>query len=231
MKLAPHIMIVEDEPEIAKCLTAALENGGYYVLGVSNGVQALKAARAKPPDLILLDLGLPDGDGKDVLRRLRTWTSLPVIVLSARDHEIEKVAALELGADDYLTKPFSMAELFARLKVALRHAGPAAGPEGYVYDYAGLKIDLEKRLVKRQEELLHLTPTEYKLLVALAKHAGKVVTQTTLIHEVWGQNSQGNTHYLRIYVQHLRNKLKDDPLNPTYILTEAGIGYRLAVAA
>jgi two-component system KDP operon response regulator KdpE len=221
------ILIVDDEPEIRSFLSAALGSEGYAVDYAETGEEALKFVAAKPPDLVILDLGLPDKDGQEVLAQIREWSAVPIIVLSARDRESEKVEALEKGADDYLTKPFGTAELFARLKVALRHANQTSNLVGPAYEQAGLKVDLDQRLVTLNNIPVHLTPTEYKLLATLAKYPGKVITQTTLINEVWGKNSQGNSHYLRIYIQHLRNKLNDDPLDPTYILTEAGIGYRL----
>jgi two-component system KDP operon response regulator KdpE len=221
-----HVLVIDDEPEIRKLLQTTLENGDYRVTAVASGREGLKLISAKPPDILILDLGLPDMDGQAVLIELRQWSKLPVIVLSAREHEEDKVKALDNGADDYLTKPFGTAELFARLKVALRHAGRQVGG-GSVYHYQQLKVDLEKRLVTLADEIIHLTPTEYKLLAALAKEPGRVVTQSQLINAVWGKNSQGNSHYLRIYIQHLRNKLKDNPLNPTYILTDSGVGYRL----
>ncbi len=224
----PRILIVDDEPEILKFLRLTLEQHGFIIECAENGKIAERIISNKPPDLIILDLGLPDMDGKTLLSVLRDWSSLPVIVLSARDSEDEKVAALENGADDYLTKPFGTSELLARIKVALRHSNHAQGQERSPYNYKGLEIDLDKRTVKLHEENIKLTPTEYKLLAALAKQPGKVVTQNTLINEVWGKNAQGNSHYLRIYVQHLRNKLKDDPLSPCFILTDPGIGYRLA---
>lgn len=223
----PRILIIDDEPEILKFLGLTLEQHGYTIETADSGKLAEKIVAAKPPDLIILDLGLPDMDGKTFLSHIREWSALPVIVLSARDNEAEKVTALESGADDYLTKPFGAAELVARIKVALRHANKMQGQNGGVYIYQGLEIDLDKRLVHLNGEDIKLTPTEYKLLTALAKQPGKVITQNTLINEVWGKNAQGNSHYLRIYIQHLRNKLNDDPLSPRYILTDPGIGYRL----
>lgn len=220
------ILLVDDEPEIRRFLEIELARQGYDVIPVETAALAKRQLNAKPPELVILDLGLPDMDGKDFITEVRGWTSVPIIVLSARDHEDEKIAALEAGADDYLTKPFGAGELMARVKVALRHKQASNAPYE-PFTYKGLKIDLDRRSVSLQGEEIKLTPTEYKLLAALAAQPGKVVTQATLINQVWGKNSQGNSHYLRIYVQHLREKLKDDPLSPVYILTEAGIGYRL----
>lgn len=220
------ILLVDDEPEIRRFLEIELTRQGYEVNPVETGMLAKKAMNAKPPELVILDLGLPDMDGKDFITDVRTWSSVPIIVLSARDQEDEKIAALDAGADDYLTKPFGAGELLARVKVALRHKQATNAPyEPFLY--RGLEIDLDKRTVLFNGEEIKFTPTEYKLLAALAAQPGKVVTQATLINQVWGKNSQGNSHYLRIYIQHLREKLKDDPLSPVFILTEAGIGYRL----
>ena len=230
MNLATKIFIIDDEPEIRIFLSASLEAKGFHVTALGDATSALRLMNAKPADLIILDLGLPDKDGQDVLKELRTWSSVPIIILSARDRETEKVTALENGADDYLTKPFGIGELLARIKVALRHTNRIKGLDDAPYIYQGLKIDLANRLVTLNGHDLRLTPTEYKLLAELAKTPGKVVTQSMLIHAVWGKNSQGNSHYLRIYVQHLRTKLNDDPLDPSFIFTEPGVGYRLAVA-
>lgn len=226
MSVAIKILLVDDEDDIRQFLEVELSRQGYEVDSFDAAKPTLRTLNGKPPDLIILDLGLPDMDGKDFIAEVRTWSGVPIIVLSARDREEEKIAALEAGADDYLTKPFGAGELMARIKVALRRRGSANQPyEPYVY--RGLAVDLEKRMVQLNGEDVRLTPTEYKLLAAMAAKAGHVVTQATLINEVWGKNSQGNSHYLRIYVQHLREKLKDDPLNPIYIMTEAGVGYRL----
>lgn len=227
MSAKPRILIVDDEPEILKFLSLTLEQHGFITECAENGKIAERIIASKLPDLVILDLGLPDMDGKTLLLALREWSSLPVIVLSARNGEAEKVEALENGADDYLTKPFGASELLARIKVALRHSNHVQGQNKSVYNYQGLEIDLDRRIVRLHREDIKLTPTEYKLLAALAKQPGKVITQNTLINEVWGKNAQGNSHYLRIYVQHLRNKLGDDPLVPHYILTDPGIGYRL----
>ncbi len=221
------VLVVDDESEIRRFVEAALKNNGYIPETAEDGKTAIKLVNAKPPELMILDLGLPDMDGKDVIVHLRTWTHIPIIVLSARDQETEKVAALEAGADDYLTKPFGTAELLARIRVALRHASRTEAGEDTIYAHDSLVVDLGNRRITLDGQEVRLTPTEYKLLAALALHPGKVMTQSQLINEVWGRNSQGNSQYLRIYVQHLREKLADDPLHPRFIITEPGIGYRL----
>lgn len=224
----PLILIVEDEPEISRFIETALESSGYDVRVADTGQEALKMAAAHPPELIILDLGLPDIDGKQVIRSLREWSRIPVIVLSARDQEEEKVAALELGADDYLTKPFGMAELLARIGVARRHATRREALSEMQYNFKDLTVDLSRRKAMLRGEEVHLTPTEYDLLSALVRKAGQVVTQAELLREVWGRDSLEHDHYLRIYVQRLRQKLGDNPLYPQYIFTEPGIGYRLS---
>ena len=222
------ILVVEDEPEISRFLETALADNGYAVEVVSTGRAALKICAASPPDLIILDLGLPDMDGKEIIRQTREWSRVPVIILSARDQEAEKVAALELGADDYLTKPFGTQELMARIKVALRHANRREQLDDLVYAFRDLRVDLARRKAVLAGGEIHLTPTEYDLLALLARKAGQVVTHAEILREVWGKNSDEHDHYLRIYVQRLRQKLKDDPLHPAYIFTEPGIGYRLS---
>jgi two-component system KDP operon response regulator KdpE len=223
-----RIIIVEDEREISRFLEAALLAQDYSVDAVSSGRDALKLSAAQPPDAVILDLGLPDIDGKEVIRKLREWSRVPVIVLSARDQEREKVEALELGADDYLTKPFGTQELLARIKVALRHASRREQPAEQTYTYKELTIDLARRKTLMQGEEIHFTPTEYDLLSLLARKSGQVVTHAEMLREVWGRNAEENDHYLRIYIQRLRQKLGDDPLQPEYIFTEPGIGYRLS---
>jgi two-component system KDP operon response regulator KdpE len=224
----PHILIVDDEPQIRKFLRATLTSHEYQVNEAEKAADAIKALTVHPPDLMLLDLGLPDGDGLDVIRELRGWSQLPVIVLSARGQEQDKVTAFELGADDYLTKPFGAAELLARISVALRHARVAASASPELAFHAhGLTVDFAKRLVLVDNLEVHLTPTEYKLLSTMVSHAGKVVTHGQLLREVWGKHTTEQGHYLRIYMQHLRQKLGDDALNPRFLITETGIGYRL----
>jgi two-component system KDP operon response regulator KdpE len=227
MPAKPHIVIIEDEPEISRFLEASLEKQGYGVKTAADAKTGIKISSAHPPDLIILDLGLPDMDGKAVIKTLREWTNIPIIILSARDQEAEKVAALELGADDYLTKPFSTPELLARIKVALRHAVRKENTEEQIYSYHALKVDLLRRRVSLKDKEVSLTPTEYDLLAALAHKSGQVVTQAELLRAVWGKHSEERDHYLRIYVQRLRQKIGDDPLHPQYIFTEPGVGYRL----
>lgn len=189
--------------------------------------EAMQAATAHRPDVILLDLGLPDRDGMEIIAEVREWSQVPIIVLSAREQESDKIAALDLGADDYLTKPFSGGELIARIKVALRHAARHAAGTAAVFERDGLRVDFEARTVSLDGEAVRLTPIEYRLLVALAKNAGRVVTHAQLIREVWGRHGAEDNTYLRIHTQHLREKLSDDPLQPRFILTEPGVGYRL----
>jgi two-component system KDP operon response regulator KdpE len=228
--MTPHdisILVIEDEPEIRKFLKAVFASHDYKAEFAENAKEGLKRITAHPPELVILDLGLPDMDGLEVIKTVREWSAVPIIVLSARGQEKDKVSALELGADDYLTKPFGIPELLARLKVALRHARQQAGSSEAVFVAGDISVDLDKRQVMLKGEEIHLTPTEYKLLCVLVKHAGKVVTQHQLLKEVWGKNSTENSHYLRIYAQHLRTKLHDDPMRPRYIVTEPGVGYRL----
>ena len=222
-----RILSIEDESEIRRFLRSTLGANGMELVEAETGKTGLQKMTTATPDVVLLDLGLPDMDGMAVLRQIREWGKTPVIVLSARGQERDKVAALEEGADDYLTKPFSAAELIARIRVALRHAQRPAGDGNFVYDYDGLVLDTAARRVKLDGEDVHLTPIEYKLLVVLAKSSGKVLTHSALLREVWGRHTPDNQTYLRIHTQHLREKLKDDALNPRFIVTEPGIGYRL----
>lgn len=221
------IVIIEDEPEIRKFLKTALTSRGYAASFAETATEGLKLLTFFPPELLILDLGLPDMDGLEVIKNVREWSQIPIIVLSARGQEQDKITALELGADDYLTKPFGVGELLARLNVALRHSRLRNTVESPVFEYKELTVDLAKRQIFIQDAEIHLTPTEYKLLSALVKHAGKVVTHSQLLKVVWGKHSTENNHYLRIYMQHLRQKLGNDPLQPRYLLTEAGIGYHL----
>jgi len=222
-----RIFIVDDEPQIRKFLKAALSSHGYEVSETDTGRDAIKNLTIRPPDLLILDLGLPDMDGLELLKDLRGWSQLPVIVLSARGQEQTKVDALESGADDYLTKPFGTAELLARVKVALRHALNTELQANPIFEVNGLKVDMDKRVVTVDAKEIKLTPTEYNLLAVMVKHSGKVVTHGQLLKEVWGKRSNEQGHYLRIYMQHLRQKLGDDAMNPKFIITETGIGYRL----
>ena len=222
-----HILIVEDEQPIRRFLKASLTSEGYRISEAVSGEAGLRMATAQPPDLVILDLGLPDLDGHVVLQRLREWYTAPIIVLSARDQESQKVQALDSGADDYVTKPFGMGELLARMRTAMRHAH-RVGPEATTIAIGELRVDLAARLVYRNDAEVHLTPLEYKLLVTLLKHAGKVLTHRFLLREVWGPQDSQENHYLRVFVASLRRKLELDPTRPRYLLTEQGVGYRFA---
>ena len=223
----PCILIIEDEAPIRKFLKASLAQEPYRVEFAQTAAEGLKQLTLQPPDILILDLGLPDGDGLDIIQRLREWSQLPIIVLSARGREEDKVTALELGADDYLTKPFGLAELLARLKVALRHAQrhPQSGQMEFII--GDLTVDVAARKVSVNNSDVALTPIEYKILAILVRHAGKVVTYNQLLKEVWGKHALEHNTTLRIHMQHIRRKLQDNPLQPRYITTEAGIGYRL----
>jgi two-component system KDP operon response regulator KdpE len=225
---APLILLIEDEPQMRRFLRTALTTNDYRLVEAETAKEGLAQAAARNPDVILLDLGLPDRDGLDVTRELREWTGTPIIVLSARGREQDKVAALDVGADDYLTKPFGVEELLARIRVALRHAAlpPGAAPEP-IFEAGVLRVDLAERRVWRQGEEIHLTPTEYKLLATLVRHAGKVLTHRQLLKEVWGANYVNQSHYVRVYLAQLRQKIEPDPARPRLLMTEPGVGYRL----
>lgn len=224
------LLVIEDEPEIRRFLRASLPAHGYRLFEATTGRDGLAEAKARNPDLILLDLGLPDMDGAEVIRQVREWTATPIIVLSARDQERVKVAALDLGADDYVTKPFGLNELLARLRTALRHARrPDDGSTAALFTAGDVTVDLERRLVRRKDQEIRLTATEYKLLAALIKHAGKVLTHRQLLKEVWGPLHVEEAHYLRVYMRQLRNKLEANPAHPRHLVTEVGVGYRLRV--
>lgn len=222
-----HILVIEDEPPIRRFLRASLNDEGYRVTEATTGMEGLRLAAGQPPDLVILDLGLPDLDGQEVLKRLREWFTAPIIVLSARDQEPQKILALDHGADDYMTKPFGVGELLARIRTAMRHSH-RTGPEATTVAIGDLRVDLAARVVRMRDEEIHLTPIEYKLLVTLLKHAGKVLTHRFLLREVWGPLDTQENHYLRVFVASLRRKLEDDPARPRYILTEQGVGYRFA---
>lgn len=224
----PTILVVEDEQEIRRFLRVSLGNHGYDVMEAASGRDALRRAAERPPDLVLLDLGLPDLDGLEVIRQLRQWSATPIVVVSARGREAEKVSALDCGADDYLTKPFGVGELVARIRVALRHAAQAHQPDEPVFVQGALRVDMARRQVSVDERDVSLTPIEYRLLTTLVKRAGKVITHRQLLKEVWGPESVFETHYLRVYMAHLRRKIEADPARPRYLLTEPGVGYRLA---
>jgi two-component system KDP operon response regulator KdpE len=222
------VLVIEDEPQILRFLRAAVTSHGFRYFEARTGEEGLRQAASRSPDVILLDLGLPDIDGLQVARRLRAWSSTPIIVVSARGQEREKIAALDAGADDYVTKPFGVGELLARLRVALRHAGQREGPgRDTVLEVGDLTIDTGRRRVLRRGVEVHLTPTEYKLLASLARRAGRVLTHETLLLEVWGPSHARQTHYLRVYMAQLRHKLERDPARPEYLVTETGVGYRL----
>jgi two-component system, OmpR family, KDP operon response regulator KdpE len=222
------ILVIEDDSQIRRFLRTTLTSSGYHVLEAPNAQEGLRQASLQHPDLIILDLGLPDLDGLEVTNRLRAWSSTPIIILSVRDKERDKIAALDAGADDYLTKPFGAGELLARIRVALRHAiQTVQGTDDPVFAIDKLRVDLSHRQVFFSDSEVHLTPMEYKLLTTLIRHAGKVVTQHQLLKEVWGPAYTTEGHYLRIYMGQLRHKLEADPTQPKYLLTEPGVGYRL----
>jgi two-component system KDP operon response regulator KdpE len=224
---APRVLVVDDEPQIRRALRVALRANGYVVSEAETGEEALDMAAGAPPDLIVLDLGLPDLNGVDVCRRLREWTHAPVIVLSVHGDEEAKVRALDEGADDYVTKPFSMPELLARMRVALRHAALQAGDGDGVIRAGGVEIDLARRVVSRAGTEVHLTPTEYGLLRYLAEHAGRVVTHGQLLRAVLGDEYEDAIASLRVFIASIRKKLEVDPARPRVIVTEPGVGYRL----
>ncbi|WP_145591857.1 two-component system response regulator KdpE [Yersinia rochesterensis] len=220
-----NILIVEDEKEIRRFVRIALEGEGWRVFESETLQRGLIEAGTRKPDLIILDLGLPDGDGLTYIQDLRQWSAIPIIVLSARNNEEDKVAALDAGADDYLSKPFGISELLARVRVALRrHSG--GSQESPLINFSDISVDLINRQVTRAGVDLHLTPIEFRLLSALLANAGKVITQRQLLNQVWGPNYVEHSHYLRIYMGHLRQKLETDPTRPKHLLTETGVGYR-----
>jgi len=225
---APLILLIEDEPQMRRFLRTALDANDYRLVEAETAKEGLAHATSRNPDVILLDLGLPDRDGLEVTRELREWTATPIIVLSARGREEDKVKALDLGADDYLTKPFGVDELLARIRVALRHAAmPPGAPPEPVFEVGELRVDLAARRVWRAGEEVHLTPTEYKLLTTLVRHAGKVLTHRQLLKDVWGATYANQSHYVRVYMAQLRQKIEADPARPRLLLTEPGVGYRL----
>ena len=225
MSNAPHILVIDDEPQIQRALRTILTEKNFRVTTASRGEEGLTLAATHEPDLVILDLGLPDMDGVEVCTRLREWTQCPIIVLSVRDSERDKVAALDQGADDYLTKPFGIEELLARVRVALRHAAGRKG-ENKVVKAGLLMIDLVWHIIKLGDEEIKLTGTEYKLLAYLASNHGRVLTHQSILTHVWGPADADHTEYLRVYMRQLRKKLEEDPERPQYILTEPGIGYR-----
>ncbi|MBS7542668.1 response regulator [Ancylobacter oerskovii] len=223
--MSDRILVVDDEPQIQRFLKPALTAAGYDVVEAATGAAALKAVATTAPDVVILDLGLPDMDGKEVVAQLRGWSQVPIIILSARDRETEKIAALDLGADDYVEKPFGIGELTARIRAALRHRLAAEAEADHV-EVDGLVIDTLRRLVSRDGATVKLTPKEYDLLVLLARHAGRVVTHRTLLTSIWGPAHGEDLHYLRVFIGQLRAKIERDPTRPAILRTEPGVGYR-----
>jgi len=226
MTNAPNILVIDDEPQIQRAIRTILTEKGFKVTTASRGEEGLTLAAANEPDMVILDLGLPDMDGVQVCLRLREWTQCPIIILSVRDSEREKVAALDSGADDYLTKPFGIEELLARVRVALRHAPQRQGAQNQIVHAGSLKIDLAWHVVRRGEQEIKLTGTEYKLFSYLVTNHGRVLTHQNILTHVWGPADADHIEYLRVYMRQLRKKLEADPERPKYILTEPGIGYR-----
>jgi two-component system KDP operon response regulator KdpE len=224
---AGRILVVDDEPQIQRFLRPALTAAGYQPIEALTGADAERLALTAAPDLMLLDLGLPDKDGKDVIRALRGWSKLPIVVLSARGEEAEKIEALDLGADDYVEKPFGIGELLARVRTALRRRDPGALATSS-FESEGLAVDFVRRIVARNGEAVHLTPKEYDLLAHMARHAGLVLTHRQLLATVWGPAHVEDVHYLRVFVGQLRSKIEADPAHPRLIRTEPGVGYRFA---
>jgi two-component system KDP operon response regulator KdpE len=224
------VLVIEDEPSVRTVVRARLRHHGYRVLEAATAEQGVAQARAHNPDAVILDLGLPDMDGLTVIQAIRAWSAMPILVLSARGREQDKVDALDAGADDYITKPFGDDELAARLRVALRHAARAGAPtESAIVRAGDLSVDLDRRLALRAGEAIRLTPTEYKLIAELAKGGGRVVTQRQLLTAVWGPSHTADAQYLRVYMTQLRKKLEPNPAHPRYIVTDPGVGYRLLV--
>jgi two-component system KDP operon response regulator KdpE len=227
--MKPLILVIEDDPQIRRFLRATLAAEDYQFHEAVTAAEGIAQAAARQPDLVLLDLGLPDRDGLDVIREIRSWSQMPIVVLSARGQEKDKIDALDLGADDYVAKPFAVGELLARIRATLRRAAPLA-PDGVdpIVRFGNVQADFEKRLITVGGQEVHLTPNEYKLLQVLTKHAGRVVTQRQLLNEVWGPQHTEQSQYLRVYVAQLRRKLEQDPARPRYLQTEPGVGYRLS---
>jgi two-component system KDP operon response regulator KdpE len=229
MSNAPHILVIDDELQIQRAIRTILTEKGFRVTTASNGEEGLTLAATAEPNIIILDLGLPDMDGVEVCSRLREWTQCPIIILSVRDSERDKVASLDKGADDYLTKPFGIEELLARVRVALRHSAQKQGTQSKIIKAGDLTVDLVWHVVKRGEEEVKLTGTEYKLLAYLAANHGRVLTHQSILTHVWDPADANHTEYLRVYMRQLRKKLETDPERPQHIITEPGIGYRFIV--
>ena len=221
------VLVVEDEAQMRRFIRASLSAHGYQVGEAASGAEALALATSRNPDVILMDLGLPDVDGIELTRQLREWSRTPVIVISARGREADKVSALDAGADDYLTKPFGVDELLARIRVALRHSAETHPNDATALEFGSLRIDFARRDVRVGERAIHLTPTEYKMLALLARNAGRVLTHRQIIREVWGPSYAGQNHHVRVHMAELRKKIEDDPARPRLIITEPGVGYRL----
>ena len=226
---SPVAVLIEDERQIRRFVRAALESEGWTVHESETMRQGLVEAGTRKPDLVIVDLGLPDGDGMELIRDLRSWSSMPVIVLSARTDESDKVDALDAGADDYLTKPFGVAELLARVRATVRRRAQPAGSEKPAIAFGDIEVDLIARTVKRRGEIVHLTPIEYRLLALLIANAGRVLTHRQILRDVWGPSHVDSPHYVRVYMGHLREKLEDDPAQPRHLITETAVGYRLVV--
>ncbi|MBK7356887.1 two-component system response regulator KdpE [Propionivibrio sp.] len=223
---SPTVIIVEDEKQIRRFVRTSLEEEGCRVVEAATSAQGLIESGNHKPDLVVLDLGLPDGNGIDFIRNLRGWSDVPILVLSARSLEQDKIEALDAGADDYLTKPFGVGELRARSRALLRRQSRSGDDASPIVEFGDVLVDLARRVVTRKGVVLHLTPIEYRLLCVLLANTGKVITQRHLLREVWGPSSVESSHYLRVYVGHLRQKLEDDPTQPKYLLTETAVGYR-----
>ena len=226
--VVPRILIVEDEPQIRRFVRAALEVEGLQIQEAATGKQGMTEVATRQPDLLILDLGLPDMDGVNLVRDLRNWSALPILILSARDAEQDKIDALDAGADDYLTKPFGVGELLARVRALLRRRATAS-ELGPLVDFGAVQVDFSRRVVTLRGEEVHLTPIEYRLLAVLIANVGKVMTHRHLLREVWGPSYAESSHYLRVYVSNLRRKLEDDPAQPKHFLTETGVGYRFQI--
>ncbi len=225
---SPVVVVIEDEPQIRRFLRPTLAGQGYHVVEAATGEDGITQAATRQPDLVILDLGLPDTDGLEVIRRLREWTAVPIIILSARGQEQDKIAALDAGADDYVAKPFAVGELLARMRVALRHgARSTSDATDSIFTVGNVRVDLARRRVFVADAEVRLTRTEYRLLTTLIRHAGKVLTHRQLLREVWGPSYAEQTHYLRVYMAQLRHKLEADPARPRFFLTDPGVGYRL----